>query len=212
MATRQSPLNRPTRRPPPQPEPETGPRKELPLAEIVTGVVIVLILVFMGIPRLLNWWDGIKTNQEVVAFYDRLAMAQNTAVEKRKQVTVTFFPDRKSFSVHEDINGNRTVDTGEFHEEFGLGDHLQFYDGSLPDLKNVWNGKPVGDRAVQLFGGGTQLTFNSMGQTSDNGVVYLIPKEDAGVTAKNMRALQFLKTSGEIRVLHFTGQGDVPWK
>ncbi|MCF8721123.1 GspH/FimT family protein [Nitrospina gracilis] len=208
MAIRQPPFNRAK----PQREQEAGPQKELPIAEIVTGVVIVLILVFMGLPKLINWWRGVEANQEVVTFYDRLVMAQNTAVEKRKPVSVVFFPDRNAFSVHEDTNGNDAVDAGEFHEEFGLGEHLQYYGGSLPDLKNVWNGEPVGDRAVHLFGGGTRLTFNPLGQTSDNGAVYLIPKWDVGITAKNMRALKFLKTSGEIRVLHHTGQDDVPWK
>lgn len=186
--------------------------KERPIAEIATGIVIFLILVFMGLPKVLHWWTNLQITDDVVTLHDNMVMAQNTAVKGRNPVYVSFFPDKNTYSVHEDKNNNGKVDAEEFHQEFDLGEHLQYGTGHIEELKDVWTGNPVGEGAVQLFHGGHRLAFNAMGQTDDNGVVYLIPKQDAGRTVQNMRALKFMKTTGEIRILEYTGQGAVPWK
>jgi Tfp pilus assembly protein FimT len=194
-----------------QPAPTDDPGKEWPVAEVVTGIIIVLIIVFLGLPKLAHWWHDYQINQDVVSFHDKLTMAKNTAVEKRNPVYVTFHPEQNTYAIHEDKNNNQKVDDGEFHQVFQLGEHLRYATQAGQDLKGVWAGKPVTEGPVRLLRGGRRLIFDPLGQASDNGTVYLIPTEDIGVTKDHMRALQIHKTTGEIRIRRYTGEGNIPW-
>lgn len=210
MATRPAPLKKPGSATPSGPAPK--PERTWPVAEIATGIIIVLILVFLGVPKLVRWWSDYRINQAVAAFHGNLTMAKNTAVEKRNPVYVTFHPENNAYTIHEDANNNGTVDDDEFHQEFNLGDHLRYANQAVKDLKGVWAGKPISEGPVALLRGGHRLSFNALGQASDNGAVYLIPAEDAGVTRDHIRALQIFKSTGELRVRRYTGEGDIPWK
>lgn len=209
MATRPAPTKKSGS--PDRAKPPTSPKQERPVAEIVTGVIILLILVFMGLPKLDHWWHDYRVRQDVAAFHDNLTMAKNTAVEKRHPVNVTFDLERNAYTIHEDTNHNGTIDEGEFHKTFPLGKHIQYATRAVPEFKDVWSGQPITQGPVHLLGGGLRLTFNALGQASDNAAVYLVPTGKPETLIDQARAIQIHKTTGEIHIRRYTGKGDIPW-
>ena len=63
-------------------------KKPLPIAEIVTGVTIPIILIVFALPRLMNWTEGSVIGNEVSKLYYNLETTKNTAVKTKHRVWV----------------------------------------------------------------------------------------------------------------------------
>ena len=65
-------------------------QKPIPIAEIITGVIIVIILMVVALPRFINWAEGsVIDNEASKLFYD-LRTAKNTSVQNKHKVWVVF--------------------------------------------------------------------------------------------------------------------------
>ncbi len=184
--------------------------KELPIPEIATGVVVLIILLVFGAPKIMNSWNDHWVGEEVNDLVVNISMARNTAMDTKHNVIVTFEPDKGRYSLHEDNNANGQQDSGERVEDRVLGKYIQFSTNPSFAIQDVW-GQPLKPAPVQFIGGDKQVTFKPDGSSTHNGAVYVVPVKDIEQTTDRMKAIQVLKTVGEITVLRYKGDPQAPW-
>ena len=112
-------------------------KKPLPIAEIVTGIIIVIILIVFAVPRYMNWTEGSIIKDEAIKLYYNLETAKNTAMKNKHKVWVVF-QGKSRYMTFEDINGNGTFDNGEPSRKIKLNPKIQFGINKEPPLQNVW--------------------------------------------------------------------------
>lgn len=184
--------------------------KQLPIVEIVTGVIIAIILIVFALPRLMNWSEGSPIDDEATDLYYNLERAKTTAIQNKHKVWV-LFQKASEYSIFEDVNGNGRADKNEPSRRIRLRKNVQFGSNATPPLDNVWGSEAI-SKPIEIMGGDNKLYFNSAGQGSANGAVYFMSKKDVGVSNNNLRAVRILKTSGEIKVLRSSPDDAPPWK
>jgi Tfp pilus assembly protein FimT len=185
-------------------------KKPLPIAEIVTSVIIVIILIVYALPRLINWSEESVISNEASKLYYNLETAKNTAVKTKHRVWVEF-QGTSRYTIFEDINGNGIADTGEPTRKIKLNPKIQFGVNLEPPIQNVWGTATV-SIPIDFVGGKKKIYFKSNGKASSTGAVYFIAKTDAGNSDADIRALKIIGASGEISVLKISPDDSPPWK
>jgi len=184
--------------------------KEFPIPEIVTAVVVLIILLVFGLPKVIDAWNEHWIFEEVNEFASNLALARNTALNTKHNVIVTFEAEKGRFSMHEDTNGNGRQDSGERVEDRTLGSYIQFSTNPSFNIKDIW-GQPLKNKPVDLMGSENTITFTPAGAASHVGALYLVPIKDIDKTTDHMKAIRILKTTGEIKILRYSGNPEAPW-
>ena len=192
-------------------EQELGLGIDLPIAEIATGVIVIAILLFVGLPKVTSWLRADHIEQAVEGVYFNLQTAQIRAIKANKDVLVVFQPASDSYSLYMDKNGNSTPEQDELLITSPLDPEIQFGTNAALGVGDVWEGKPLGSDPVVLSSGGTTLVFHSQGQVSTDAAIYLVPKEDAGVRNDLLRAIQ-ITNSGQFRIVRYDPDASPPWR
>ncbi len=185
-------------------------KKPLPLAEIVTGVLITIILIVFAVPRLMNWTEGSVIGNEVTRLYYNLETAKNTAVKTKHRVWVEF-QGTSAYSVFEDVNGNGTLDTGEPNRKIKLNPEIQFGVNQEPPLQNVWGTGTV-SRPIEFTNRKDKIYFEPSGKASSTGAVYFITKTDIGHSNDNIQAVKIIGAVGEVSIVKLSLSDSPPWK
>ena len=187
-------------------------RKQLPIVEAVTGVIMVMIVLNFGLPRYLNWLQESKINIATSQMIDDLHVARNTAIQNRHKVIVTFNPASSGYTIHEDVNGNDAYDSGEPARKGVLERGIQYGTNSKLKATDVWGHGPVGENPIALIGGGNRITFSTQGQASKSGAIYLVPVEEVNIRNDRLRAIRIIRTTGNIEVFSHAVSASPPWQ
>ncbi len=185
-------------------------KKPLPIAEIVTGVIIVIILIVFGVPRFMNWSEGSEIANEASKIYYNLETAKNTAVKTNHRVWIEF-QGTSRYTIFEDVNGNGIADTGEPTRKIKLNPKIQFGINLEPPIQNVWGTGTV-SHPIEFPHGKEKFYFEPNGKASGTGAVYLIAKTDVGNSDADIRALKIIGAIGELSVLKFSPGDSPPWE
>ncbi len=185
-------------------------KKPLPMPEIVTGVLIVIILIVFALPRYLDWEEKGMVGDEASELYYQLTKAKNKAVDNQHRVWVKF-EGTSGYSVIEDTNDNGTADSDELLHEVKLASGIQFGVSLEPPLENVWGTGTV-TVPVDLEDGATELYFDPKGKANRAGAVYFINTVDLGNTNANVRAVKILGATGVISVVKAAPGKSPPWE
>ncbi len=185
-------------------------KKPLPIAEIVTGVIIVIILIVYALPRLINSSQEGVIGDEASDLYYELEKAKNTALKTKHRVWVQF-DGHSGYTIFEDVNSNGIADAGEPLQKIKLPPGIQFGANLDPPLENVWGTGTV-KQAIELEGGKTRLFLSPKGSASRGGAVYFINKADMGHTNVNVRAVKIMGATGEISVMKPSPGNSPPWE
>lgn len=184
--------------------------KPLPIAEIVTGVIITIILIVYALPRLMNWNEGSVIDDETSKLYYNLVRAKATAGKSKHRVWVEF-QGTSGYTIFEDVNGNGIADTGEPTRKIKLNPGIQFGINPEPPIQNVWGSKTI-SRPIEFIGGKEKVYFKPNGTASSTGAIYFIAKTDVGQSNANIRAVKVMGAVGDISVLKVSPGDSPPWK
>ena len=187
-------------------------KKELPIAEVITGIIMVIIILTFGLPRYFNWLQESKINIATSRILEDLHVARDTSGKNNHNVVVVFHPAASSYTIHEDTNGNNIYDSGEPQRKVVLENGVQFGTNSNLNVTDIWGQGLLGENPVALVGGGNQIIFSPQGQASQSGAIYLVPVEESGINNNNLRAIQIIRTTGSIKVLNHTTSASPPWE
>ena len=185
-------------------------KKPIPIAEIITGLVIVIILMVVALPRFIHWAEGSVIDNEASKLFYNLNTAQNTAVQNKHKVWVVF-QGTSGYLIFEDVNGNGARDGGEPVRKIKLDPSVQFGINLDPPVQNVWGTAPV-TKPIDFMGGKTKFYFKPSGGASGTGAVYLIALTDMGNSDADTRAVKVLGANGEISVVRASPGDSPPWK
>lgn len=185
-------------------------KKSLPIAKIITGVIIASILIVYALPRLMNWSEGSPIDTEASKLFNNIRVAKTTALKTKHKVWVRFVGN-STYTVYEDTNGNSKPDRGEPFRSIELNPAVRFGVNQQPEMQNVWGTGPATE-GVEITNGGNKIAIDPKGQISSNGAIYLIPKADLGTRNDNMRAIKFLSVSGEVYLVRHDAGSSPPWK
>ncbi len=185
-------------------------KKPIPIAEIITGVIIIIILMVIAVPRFIQWTEGsVIANAASKLFYD-MGMAKNTAVQNKHKVWIVF-QRTSGYLIFEDVNGNGARDGGEPVRTTKLDPSVQFGINLEPPIQNVWGTATVAT-PIDFVGGTTKFYFKPSGGSSSTGAVYLITLTDMGNSDADIRAVKVLGANGEISVMRISPSDSPPWK
>lgn len=185
-------------------------KKPLPIAQIVTGVIITIILIVFAVPRLMHWIEGSVIANEASKLYYNLNTAKNTAVKNKHNVWIVF-KGTSGYVIFEDVNGDGILSPGEPKRKIKLDPSVQFGINLDPPAQNVW-GTAIAGEPIDFIGGKTQFYFKPSGGASNTGAVYFISKMDVGNSNANIRAVKIIGASGAISVLRISPGDSPPWK
>jgi Tfp pilus assembly protein FimT len=185
-------------------------KKPLPIAEIVTGIIIVIILVVFAVPRYMNWTEGSIIEEEATKLYYNLETAKNTAIKNKHKVWVVF-QGKTGYMTFEDVNGNGSLDSGEPARKIKLNPKIKFGINREPPLQNVWGTDTVSN-PIDFGRNREKFYFKPSGKANRSGAAYLIAQKDLGSGTADIRAIKVIGAIGEISVVKFSPNDSPPWE
>lgn len=178
------------------------------LTELLVTISVLGIVLAMAVPDYSKWVLKRQINAESQKLYMDLMLARISAIKNNNDVIVTFNAGNNQYQLHDDTDSDGVEDGGETIKIVTLIPQVQFgfFGGSVIDME----GNSV-NSAVYLAGGGSVLTFNSKGQASDSGSVYLIPASDAGQSNDRLRAVSVIQATGSVDYWKYNEGQSPPW-
>ena len=179
------------------------------LVEIITVVAIMGVVLAMAVPSFSKWKEKYQINGQVQKVYFDLMLARTVAVKNNNDVRVTFNTISQTYKIHDDTNGDGVEDTGESLKSVSLEENVQFaFNTGIPDI----DGNPVGS-AVSFGGDGSQtVTFDSRGQASASGSVFMLHQSDIDTTSNRARSISVLQATGAVDYWSYDATVTPPWK
>ncbi len=175
------------------------------LTEVLVTISIIGIVLAIAMPDYSQWVVQRKIDKESQNLYMDLMLARISAIKNNNDVIVTFNAGNNQYQIHDDTDSDGVEDGGETIKIVTLVPQVQFgFFGAVndPDGNNVTN-------AVFLAGGGNIITFNSRGQASDSGSVYVIPVGD--VSNDRLQAVSIVQATGSVDLWEYTAGQSPPW-
>ena len=178
------------------------------LTELLTTIAVLGVVLAIAVPDYSKWVLKRQVNKESQKLYMDLMLARISAIKNNNDVLVTFNAGSNQYQIHDDTDSDGTVDGGETVKNVTLIPQVQFgfFGGSVTDME----GNSVSN-SVYLAGGGSVLTFNSKGQASDSGSMYLIPGSDIGQSNGRLRAVSVVQATGSVNHWEYSQGNNPPW-
>jgi len=181
--------------------------KGFTLLELLIVISFVAIIMAIGIPNFSKWKEKYEINGQAKKVYFDMMLARSTSVKNNNNVSVTFDVSKNLYKVHDDTNSDSVEDHGESIKSVNLENNVEF--GYVPGLRDI-DGNMV-TSPVFLESGNT-VTFNSRGQASKGGSIFLIHKNDIGVSNNRLRSINILKATGAVEYLKYDIKATpTPW-
>lgn len=160
----------------------------------------------VAIPNFSKWKEKHQINGQAQKVYFDLMLARNTAVKTNNNVLVTFNTTSHTYKVHDDTNGDGVEDSGESLKSVSLEENVEFaYNTGVKDT----DGNTVS--AAVSFGGSSVVTFDSRGQASASGHVFLLHASDIGETSDRARCISVLQATGAVDYWSYDGSASPTW-
>jgi len=181
--------------------------KGFTLLELLIVISFVAIIMAIGIPNFSKWKEKYEINGQAQKVYFDMMLARSTSVKNNNNVSVTFDVSKNLYKVHNDTNSDGIEDHGESIKSVNLENNVEF--GYVPGLRDI-DGNVV-TSPVFLESGNT-VTFNSRGQASKSGSIFLIHKNDIGVSNNRLRSINILRATGAVEYLKYDIKATpTPW-
>lgn len=180
----------------------------LTLIELLTVIAVIGILGSMAISNFSDWLYRYQADSEANKLYFDLMAAKQLAIRSNSTVIVTFNSSSGFYSIHNDLDRDDSVDTGETVKTVPLENDINY--GISSGTLGVW-GTAVSNPIA--LNGATQVKFYSWGQADRSGALYLIPASDLVTNEKQrQRAVKIIQATGNIEVMRYDGTGSPgPW-
>jgi len=177
------------------------------LIEMIVTMAIMGIVAAMAIPNFSKWKEKHEINGEAQKVYFDMMLARTTAIKSNNNVRVTFDLVANTYQIHEDTNDDTVVDAGENLKNATLVNNVQFaYNAGLTDT----DGNNV--TSAVSFGGGPLVVFDSRGQASSSGSVFLLHQSDIGINNDRARSITILQATGGVDYWTYSAADNPPWK
>ncbi len=174
------------------------------IPELLVTLTIAGILAAIAVPD----YSLMVLRQQVNADSQKLSMelqlARISAIKNNNDVIVNFNTVTNQYTIHDDTDSDAVVDAGEAVKTILLTRVSFGFFGGIND--------PDGNAAansVDLAGGGTILTFNSRGEASDSGTVFLTPTSEIGNSNILLRAVSIVQATGGVDYWQYN-EGQAP--
>jgi prepilin-type N-terminal cleavage/methylation domain-containing protein len=166
------------------------------IPEVLVVMAVMGILGAIAVPDFSKWSLSRQVDGESKKLSLDLMLARISAIKNNNNVVVRFNnPAANQYTVHNDTNSDNVVDVGETFKTVPLNSRIQF--GFFGAGINDPDGAPVVN-PISLTGGVTTLTFNSRGQASASGSLYLIPVSEAGLSNQLLRGISVVQATGSV--------------
>ena len=177
------------------------------LVEMITVVAIMGIILAIAVPNFSKWKEKHQINGQAQKVYFDLMLARTVAVKNNNDVRVTFNLNADTYQVHDDTNGDGLEDSGEALKTINLEENVQFaYNTGIPDI----DGNTV--TAAVSFSGSQTVIFDSRGQASASGSVFMLHANDIGTTSDRARSISVLQATGAVDYWSYDASVSPPWK
>jgi len=177
------------------------------LLELLIVIAFVAIIMAIGMPDFSKWKEKHEINGQAKKVYFDMMLARSTSVKNDNNVSVTFNADKNFYKVHDDTNSDGVEDHGESIKSVNLENNVEF--GYVPGLRDI-DGNMV--TSPVFLGSGNTVTFNSRGQASKGGSIFLIHKNDISVSNNRLRSINILKATGAVEYLKYDIKATpTPW-
>jgi prepilin-type N-terminal cleavage/methylation domain-containing protein len=172
---------------------QTGAAEGFTLIEILSVIALMGVLIAIAGPRIDLAYYRLSGAMSDVA--SRLFVAQRTALQSQHDVVVAFDASGSRIRIHQDLNNNHRVDSGEAAVWEALPEGIRFGRGSAAAMGAY-------SEAVSLDAtqdGYPALTFLRNGSASEEAVVYL-------TSQRALSSSEYVKDARAIRVQRSTGR------
>jgi len=181
-------------------------REGFTLIEILMTMIIMGILMSVAVPNFSKWKEKHEINGQAQKVYFDLMLARTSAVKNNNLVRVTFNTTSHTYTIHDDTNDDGTQDSGEAVKSVALENDINFaYNTGITDIDGNTISAPVS------FGGSQVVTFDSRGQASASGSVFLLHTSDIGSTDDRARSISVLQATGAVDYWTYDGDVTPPW-
>ena len=176
------------------------------LVELITTIAIIGIISAIAIPNFSKWQEKHQINGQSQKVYFDLMLARTSAVKNNNDVIVTFDTVADTYKVHDDTNGDGIEDAGEALKSVNLEENIQFaFNSGISDI----DGNTVS--SAVSFGGSQSVVFDSKGQASSTGSVFLLHVNDINSTSDRARHISVLKATGAVNYWSYDATVTPPW-
>mgnify|MGYP001184297097 CR=1 FL=1 len=183
------------------------PIKGFTLIELLVVIAVAAILMAIAIPNFSKWKEKHEINGQAQKVYFDMMLARSTSIKNNNNVSVAFDVAKNIYKVHDDTDNDGIEDPGEKIKSVNLENNVEF--GYKPGLLDV-EGNPV--TAAIFLGDGSAVTFNSRGQASESGSIFLIHKNDIGSSNDRLRSINILQATGAVEYLEYDREAEPgPW-
>ena len=177
------------------------------LLELLIVIAFVTIIMAIGVPNFSKWKEKYEINGQAQKVYFDMMLARSTSVKNNNNVSVTFDVSKNLYKVHDDTNNNSVEDHGESIKSVNLENNVAF--GYVPGLRDI-DGNMV--TSPIFMESGNTVTFNFRGQASKGGSIFLIHKNDIGISNNRLRSINILRATGAVEYLKYDIKGTpTPW-
>ena len=179
------------------------------LLEVLTVSAFLAIVLAMSAPNFSKWAQKHQINGESQKLYLDLLLGRMSAIKNNNNVIVTFDQGGNGYKLHNDADGDGVEDAGERIKIVNLDSRVQFgfFGTGVVDMDgNVVN------NPVSLVSGGNTFTFNSRGEASTGGSIYLIHVSDAGEHNNRLRGISLVEATGAVDLWEYSASQTPPWK
>ena len=177
------------------------------LIEIVMVLLIAGVIMAIAAPNFSKWKEKHEINGQAQKVYFDLMLARTTAIKSNNLVSVAFNTTSHTYSIHDDTDSDGNQDSGEAIKTGSLENDVNFaFNTGMNDV----DGNAV--TAAVSFGGSTTVTFDSRGQSSSSGSVFLLHTNDIGVTNDRARYISVLQATGAVDYWVYDGSSSPTWK
>jgi prepilin-type N-terminal cleavage/methylation domain-containing protein len=165
------------------------------IPELLIVITIAGILAATAVPNYSQMVLRRQVDGESKKLFMDLQLARISAIKNNNDVIVSINTAGNQYTIHDDTNSDAVVDAGENVKVIALLQRVRFgfFGGGINDP----DGNAVAN-SVALVGGGSVITFNSSGEASTGGSMYLIPTSDLGQSNRLLRAISVVQATGGV--------------
>ena len=182
-------------------------REGFTLIEMIVVLAIAGVIMAIAAPNFSKWKEKHEINGQAQKVYFDLMLARTTAIRNNNLVRVAFNTTNHTYTIHDDTNSDGNQDSGEAVKTGVLENDINFaFNSGMTDV----DGNSV--TAAVSFGGSTTVNFDSRGQSSSSGSVFLLHTNDIGSTNDRARCISVLQATGAVDSWEYDGSSSPTWK